>query len=268
MSQNLYRVTTRMQIVDPRTGLPTGEFARWLEALFARVGGFEGFSNQELFGEAASPDYRDEMLARLGNLEAQLRGTIDQAQQVLIVTMEMAQTQERVQAGTAQDNLVVKGAVHLNATSGRTLIGNPTDDGSTRLQVDGDLRADNIHAGGDLTVDGTFSPTTLALTNLNISGNATIGGQADIDGELTAQGADTTNGYSVAGTPVVGPQVTGWGAPTGVDDRSAYAVFTGLTASPTYDPAQLQTLADELHEASGRLAALIQDARTHGLIGD
>lgn len=285
MSQNLYRLTSRTRMVDDR-GFPTAEFLRFAEALFARVGGFEGFSNQELFGEVAAPVPYDELLGRIGDLEAQLRGMRQEAQQAMQISFEMGQQQERASQAAPQDTLKVKGMAELNTTTGRTLIGDPEDDGTTQLQVNGDIAADNInaggnlHASGDLSVDGSFSIGTLSVTNLTtsgaatigttlgVTGNTTVGGQLDVTGPVTAASANVTNEYSVAALQVVGPRVTGWGAPTGVVSRTAYAVYPGQTISATYDPVEVQALDDAVADLSAKFAALVTDARAHGLIGD
>lgn len=61
----------------------------------------------------------------------------------------------------------------------------------------------------------------------------------------------TGKGYKVNSTQVVGSQRTGWGAPTGTLTRT------------TFDSGTVT-----LSQLAERLAALITDLRTHGLIGN
>lgn len=56
---------------------------------------------------------------------------------------------------------------------------------------------------------------------------------------------------SISAVQVLGPRVTGWGAPTGTKTRT------------TFDPATVT-----LSQLAERVAALIDDARAHGLIGN
>jgi hypothetical protein len=60
----------------------------------------------------------------------------------------------------------------------------------------------------------------------------------------------TSSSYNVQSTKVVGQRITGWGTPTGTSDRSA---FDTATATAT--------------DVAEALKALIEDLKTHGLIG-
>jgi hypothetical protein len=68
---------------------------------------------------------------------------------------------------------------------------------------------------------------------------------------MNGAGSLTVSGnYTVNGTPVVGPQIAGWGTPTG---GARAANFNGASAT--------------LVQTSAALAGLITDLRTHGLLG-
>lgn len=72
----------------------------------------------------------------------------------------------------------------------------------------------------------------------------------------------------IGGDKIIGARVTGWGAPSGALDRSAFATFAGVTVSPTFIQAEVQEIADACMKASQELGAVVTDLRTHGLIGN
>ena len=67
----------------------------------------------------------------------------------------------------------------------------------------------------------------------------------------------STGRFQIQGTQVVGPRITGWGAPTGTISRAAFTT----TASATYVQAELTATIEALK-------AVITDLRTHGLINN
>lgn len=76
------------------------------------------------------------------------------------------------------------------------------------------------------------------------------------------------DGFYQQGTKVVGARISGWGAPTGTAARTTFATYAAPTASGTYSQAEMQAVMNALQITSQRLKALIDDLRTHGLLGD
>jgi hypothetical protein len=108
-----------------------------------------------------------------------------------------------------------------------------------------------------IACSGGSSPFMAFATNntermrINSSGQLGIG-TASPDYLLDVNGVlNTTATYRVNGTVVVGARQTGWGAPTGVANRA------------TFDTATIN-----LELLARRVKALIDDLRSHGLIGD
>jgi hypothetical protein len=89
--------------------------------------------------------------------------------------------------------------------------------------------------------------------------------------KFTVNGANgnvfTAGVYSVGANQVVTARQTGWGAASGTLSRSAYASYAGQTFGATYTKAAAQATDDGLKALAQRVAALITDLTTHGLIG-
>lgn len=86
------------------------------------------------------------------------------------------------------------------------------------------------------------------LTNLYVSAGT---GTTPLLTFTAPNGVNVTTHWRVAGTQVVGAQVTGWAAATGTATRTTFATSTVTTA-----------------ELAERVKALIDDLLTHGLIGN
>ncbi|MBN3043347.1 phage tail protein [Pectobacterium brasiliense] len=77
---------------------------------------------------------------------------------------------------------------------------------------------------------------------------------------------NVTASYSVGGTKVIGARQTGWTAATGTALLTAFNADQSYTVSATYTQSEIQALAAGLVQASQRIKALEDMARTHGLI--
>ncbi|CCJ07113.1 phage tail protein [Methylocystis sp. SC2] len=111
---------------------------------------------------------------------------------------------------------------------------------------------------GELTVDTTNKRVV-------VHDGSTAGGFPAAKLSEAVLKADTS--YSISGNQVVGPRITGWGAPSGTLDRTAWTSYAGQTVSVGYVQAEAQATDDAVKKVSQELAALITDLRTHGLIG-
>lgn len=261
MSRRVFLNPPRVALVDPKTGRITPEWYRWFEAALERMGGTDSFSNAEIFGDYTAQQAYDELLERIGAIEALLQGMQELQHQIQELVMDFATQQLRDLANNVFESILVYGTAELAKKSGRVLIGNPTDDGTTLLQVAGDGKFDGVAANdaefGALKVTGTTETKTLDVTE-----DAAVGGDLDVTGDVSAAS------LQVGGDQVVGARVTGWGAPSGTQDRSAYTAYAGQTVSGTYDPLEAQATDDAVKVLSEHMTALIADLRAHGLIGD
>lgn len=70
---------------------------------------------------------------------------------------------------------------------------------------------------------------------------------------------------SIGGHQVLGPQITGWGTPTG-GVRGSGAAYGGQTIGATYTQSQVQQTDDAVKALSQKFMALIADLETQGLI--
>lgn len=71
----------------------------------------------------------------------------------------------------------------------------------------------------------------------------------------------------VNGLQVAGARKLGWGAPTGVTDKTSFATYVAPAISATPTQAEVQAVANAAQATSRHLAALINDLIAHGLIG-
>jgi hypothetical protein len=71
---------------------------------------------------------------------------------------------------------------------------------------------------------------------------------------------------SIAGTQVLGPRRTGWGADTGTAKRTANATYSA-TAEATYTQATIQALMNAVRDLSQTQKAIKDDLISHGIIG-
>ncbi len=104
-----------------------------------------------------------------------------------------------------------------------------------------------------VVASATVSSGTSITAGTTISaGSAISAGTSIAAGSSVSAGTfiNATTQYQVSGTQVVGARITGWGTPTGTTSDNAFN--TGTVTLP---------------ELAQRVAKLIIDLRTHGLIG-
>lgn len=77
---------------------------------------------------------------------------------------------------------------------------------------------------------------------------------------------DVSTSYSVNGTKVVGPRVTGFTSATGTALKGSFNANQSYSFSADYTRSEIQTLANGLIEARKRIKALEDALRSHGLI--
>lgn len=229
MSDNLTLPAARVPLVDER-GLITREWLQVINGLYRRAGGFEGFSNQELSGEAATLQSHDELLERIGAAEAQARGQPESSLlQELLSRISSLESSNR--ALSQQVQMLAFGQMEQPPAQAR-----PPADTLDRLTVNGQ--------------------TNLAVRNGKVIVGATT---AAGDALLHVQGKVNATAYKVADTQVVGARSAG---------ITAYAAYAGQTVGATYAQAQAQATDNATKAASAKLAQIVTALRTHGLIGD
>lgn len=131
-----------------------------------------------------------------------------------------------------------------------------------------------IETTAGLTIGGAWrlqvTDITSASEDYKWVGSVMIAGAAAADvAELINTGFNAPTGkvYSVAGTQVLGPRATGWGAASSTLSRTAYPSYAGQTLTGSYVQATQQANDDALKLLSQKVAALITDLTAHGLIG-
>lgn len=77
---------------------------------------------------------------------------------------------------------------------------------------------------------------------------------------------DVSTSYSVNGTKVIGPRVSGFTAISGTPNYGAFDANYSETGSSTYNSAQVTTLFALLQQTRQRVKAIDDSMRTHGLI--
>lgn len=178
MSEKLFLNPPRVPLVDPQTGLVRLEWYRWFESMFRRVGGVTAPSNNELYSEVTDAASRDEMLGRIGAVEAQARGAssdatldalsqrvtsleamvrdgmqvIQQIQMLMMLGGDFAQASPVANPVGELDTLHVRGETRLATQSGNVRMGSQPDDGINKLQVDGSVKATLYRVGVDQVV--------------------------------------------------------------------------------------------------------------------
>lgn len=148
-------------------------------------------------------------------------------------------------------------------------------DGKIRDYADVDLdiaRVGYHHHHRPSIYDSTVvGPVSFATTADPTTAQASIlGGTSGILSIDSTSGLDVATGgaYRMAGVRLLGPRITGWGAPTGTTSKSTFATYTAPTISASYTRAEVQAIADHVQVVSRALGQLILDARSHGIIGD
>lgn len=167
---------------------------------------------------------------------------------------------------------------------GGAIAGATTENPSRAMTIEGSPTATGRYAGLMFS-DGYF------LTGIDMSGvgSGRISGHAALTLPYQGRirfGSTTTSRWvgpiedagslisfnnfqiGINGVQVIGERQTGWGAPTGTPSKAAFATYAAPVFSAVYDQGQVQALAESCQTTSRTLAALINDLRNHGLIGD
>ncbi len=174
MSENITIPSARVPMVDDK-GMITREWLVVINGIFQRVGGFEGFSNQELYGDASALQSYDELLGRIGATEAQQRmaGTGEASSQELGQRIAALEAQNRSLGQAVQmlamgmspsfdsiaraesnvfDTIKVRGDALLSSARGATKVRGGVSGSSAVFQVGG-----TSQLGGNTTVNGLAS---------------------------------------------------------------------------------------------------------------
>jgi hypothetical protein len=117
--------------------------------------------------------------------------------------------------------------------------------GSGSIGITGRLR---ITSGGNVLINNTTGTERLSVT-----GNIQV--------------TDESNGFRVGSNQVLGARRTGWTAPTGTAERTAYATYTAPIIANPPTQAEVQALSNHVQILSRRLKAVIDDQIAHGAFG-
>lgn len=144
-------------------------------------------------------------------------------------------------------------AAPIDVNSQHVLVWSPAAQALDYIKLTVDF-AGNMAVLGNLTVAGTLGVAGLAAFSQGVqvigSTTSTAAVTAGAGAEAAALVPGVTPNVQLAGTQVVGPKITGWGAPTGAATRT------------TFDTATVT-----LPQLAERVKALLDNLVTHGLIG-
>lgn len=232
MSENISIPAARVALVDER-GLITREWMAWFIGMFQRVGGPQGFSNQELYGDAVALQSYDELLERIGALEAQNRDLLRAVQNLAMGQWDMAlSTPPQPVAADTFARIKVLGQTDLATNSGQVRVRNGINSSTAVFQVNGES---------------------------DLSGNTRIRAALHVNGGSEVDGTSEAASFLVGGLQVVGARVPG---------NPAFTAYAGQTMGAAYSQSQAQTNDNAVKAVSTAVAALVNAMRTHGLIGD
>ena len=286
MSENISLPAARVPMVDDK-GMITREWLTLLAGMFRRVGGPVGFSNSELYGDAAALQSYDELLERISSLESQNRNLSQAVQMISMGLVPSFDSQARAE-DNAFDTITVRGDAQLSSAKGATKVRGGVADSEAIFQVGG-----TSQLGGNTTVNGlasvraTGGEYVLSLKNTaskdwtwgvrsvgmylrNVTDGATrmevsnaglvnIPGEVTVAGDATAPLFKSTHGMNVAGVRVVYKRVAG---------MPVFAPYAGQTIGAGYAQAQIQALDTAAKNASVQCEKITNALRAHGLIGD
>lgn len=167
MSENISMPAARIPLVDDR-GLITREWMGWFVGMFKRAGGSQGFSNQELYSSAEMQQSYDELLERIGALEARNRDLVSAVQMLSVGQIEqMVATPPQAVSPDTFARIRVLGETDLATDSGGVRIRKGISGSGATLQVNGDIATSTVYQVGSTQVVGDReagfpSPTTYA----------------------------------------------------------------------------------------------------------
>lgn len=154
MSENISMPAARIPLVDDR-GLITREWMAWFIGMFKRAGGSQGFSNQELYGSAETQQNYDELLERIGALEARNRDLVSAVQMLSVGQIEqMIATPPQAVSPDTFARIKVLGETDLATDSGRARIRKGIPGSSAMLQVNGNIATSTVYQVGSTQVVG------------------------------------------------------------------------------------------------------------------
>lgn len=304
MSTNISLPPVRVPLVDV-TGCMTREWALWFLAMFERVGGVQGFSNQELWGDAVALQSYDELLGRIGTAEAMIRstGVTDSALQDLLQRLAQVEAENRgLQQALQQvvlgdlpvpqqpaattdtfDRITVRGDADLSTMRGYTKVAGGVAGSTAKLQVGGDTDIDGVlRVSGDVAAAGNISGDAIAASGaLTVGAGATVAGALHSDTEITTTGGLTadagvqTNGNvgcaSVYASANVLAELFFSGGQQVVGSRKTGFTYptpyAGQTMGASYSQSQVQATDNALKTVSAQVSALYSGLLAHGLIG-
>lgn len=282
MSENLSLPAARVPLVDDQ-GRITREWMSWFIGMFQRAGGSQGWSNNELYGDAAAQQSYDELLGRVGAAEALARGqdegsmlqellnrlTSLEAQNRLLTQdlrvvgmMLMDQPAPQSAFSEVMARLEVRGNTRLATEQGNVLIGLKTSADPELLQVAKDLL---VGLGARLAVTGgrvrIGAGADDGSNKLQVDGGARIDSlELDALDVLTLDAITVNTGtVNVAGNQVVSGRKPG---------NPALSAYAGQTMDATYNQSKAQAADNALKAVSTALSNLITALRSHGLVGN
>lgn len=244
MSENISIPAARVPLVDDR-GLITREWMAWFIGMFQRVGGPQGFSNQELYGDAVALQSYDELLERIGALEAQARDLRQAMAMMALGGLEqfMATPPVAISPDTFA-RIKVLGETDLAMDSGNVRI---------RKGINGSTAVFQVNGESDQTGNARFR------AGLHVNGGSEVDLDSVVHGTQKVGGTSEAASFLVGGQQVVGARVPG---------NPAFSAYAGQTMGAAYSQSQAQTNDNAVKAVSTAVAALVTAMRTHGLIGD
>lgn len=244
MSENISIPAARVPLVDDR-GLITREWMAWFIGMFNRAGGAQGFSNQELYGDAVALQSYDELLERIGALEAQNRDLLRAVQNLAMGQWDMAlSTPPQPVSADTFARIKVLGQTDLATTSGQVRVRNGINASTAVFQVNG---------------ESDLSGNTRIRAALHVNGGSEVDLNSVVHGTQKVDSTSEAASFLVGGQQVVGARVPG---------NPAFIAYTGQTMGAAYSQSQAQTNDNAVKAVSTAVAALVTAMRTHGLIGD
>lgn len=176
MSENISLPAARVPLVDER-GLITKEWMTWFIGMFRRAGGAQGFSNAELYGDAATQQSYDELLERISALEAQNRELQRGIQMLALGQIDTwAATPPMAISPETFSRIKVLGETDLATERGAVRVAGGVNGSNAKLQVGGDWETSGGgRVRGALQVDGEAGVAALHVAERQVVGGRVTG---------------------------------------------------------------------------------------------